>query len=115
MVEVIDAAAAGDGKAAASLDAVATWTGVGLRAVVNLFNPQVIVLGGVLARAWTARAELVDAGMSRGALISPRENVTLRAAALGEDSSLLGAAELAFAPLVADPLSLGPGAVPVHT
>jgi predicted NBD/HSP70 family sugar kinase len=113
VAEVIEAAAAGDGKAAASLDAVATWTGVGLRAVVNLFNPEMIVLGGVLARAWTARPGLVDAGMARGALIAPREGVTLRAAALGEDSSLLGAAELAFAPLVADPLVLERGAVPL--
>ncbi|NUR05694.1 MAG: ROK family protein [Nocardioidaceae bacterium] len=112
VAEVIEAATAGDGKASASLDAVATWTGVGLRNIVNLFNPEMIVLGGVLARAWTARPGLVDAGMARGALIAPRESVTLRVAALGEDSPLLGAAELAFAPLVADPLLLERGVLP---
>ncbi len=32
--------------------------------------------------------------------------MVIRAGALGEDSSLLGAAELAFAPLLADPLHL---------
>jgi predicted NBD/HSP70 family sugar kinase len=106
VAEVIAAADGGDARAAASLDRVAEWTGVGLRAVVNLFNPEVIVLGGVLAQAWRARRELVDAGMVRGALIAPRERVSLRAAGLGDDSSLLGAAELAFAPLLADPLRL---------
>ena len=40
MAYVIDTAVAGDERAAASLDAVAGWTGVGLRAVVNVFNPQ---------------------------------------------------------------------------
>jgi predicted NBD/HSP70 family sugar kinase len=105
VAEVIDAADAGDERAAASLDAVAKWTGVGLRAVVNVFNPEVIVLGGLLARTWRARAGLVDAALNRGGLISPRDRVTLRPAALGDDSPLLGAAELAFAPLLADPLA----------
>jgi len=107
VAEVIAEAQAGNPRAERALEEVATWTGVGLRAVVNLFNPQMIVLGGVLARAWVARADLVDAGMARGALIAPRESVTVRPAQLGEDSSLLGAAELAFAPLIADPLHLG--------
>jgi predicted NBD/HSP70 family sugar kinase len=84
---------------------------VGLRAVVNVFNPEVIVLGGLLARTWRARAGLVDAALNRGGLISPRDRVTLRPAALGDDSALLGAAELAFAPLLADPLATVGGAV----
>jgi predicted NBD/HSP70 family sugar kinase len=111
VAEVIDAADGGDERAAASLDAVAKWTGVGLRAVVNVFNPEVIVLGGLLARTWRARAGLVDAALNRGGLISPRDRVTLRPAALGDDSALLGAAELAFAPLLADPLATVGGAV----
>ena len=105
VAEVIDAADAGDERAAGSLDAVAEWTGVGLRAVVNVFNPQVIVLGGLLARVWRARRGLVDDALDRGGLISPRDRLLLRAAALGDDSSLMGAAELAFAPLLADPIA----------
>jgi predicted NBD/HSP70 family sugar kinase len=104
VAEVIDAANAGDQRAAVSLDEVAEWTGVGLRAVVNVFNPEMIVLGGVLARAWRARTGIVDDALSRGGLVSRLDHVTLRAAALGDDSPLLGAAELAFAPLLADPL-----------
>ncbi len=111
VAEVIDAANAGDQRAATSLDEVARWTGVGLRAVVNVFNPEMIVLGGVLARAWRARAGLVDDALSRGGLVSRLDHVTLRAAALGDDSPLLGAAELAFGPLLADPL----GTVEVET
>jgi predicted NBD/HSP70 family sugar kinase len=105
VAEVIDAADAGDQRAAASLEAVAEWLGVGLRAVVNVFNPEVIVLGGLLARTWRARAGLVDAALDRGGLIAPRDRVTIRPAVLGDDSPLLGAAELAFADLLADPLA----------
>jgi predicted NBD/HSP70 family sugar kinase len=104
VAEVIAAADAGDQRAAASLDEVAEWTGVGLRAVVNVFNPEMIVLGGVLAHAWGARARLVEDALSRGGLVCRLDRVTLCAGALGDDSPLLGAAELAFAPLLADPL-----------
>ena len=104
VAEVIAAADAGDQRAAASLDEVAEWTGVGLRAVVNVFNPETIVLGGVLAHAWGARPRLVEDALSRGGLVCRLDRVTLCAGALGDDSPLLGAAELAFAPLLADPL-----------
>ncbi len=104
VAEVIAAADAGDQRAAASLDEVAGWTGVGLRAVVNVFNPEMIVLGGVLAHAWGARPRLVEDALSRGGLVCRLDRVTLCAGALGDDSPLLGAAELAFAPLLADPL-----------
>lgn len=104
VAEVIAAADAGDQRAAASLDEVAEWTGVGLRAVVNVFNPEMIVLGGVLAHAWGARPRLVEDALSRGGLVCRLHRVTLCAGALGDDSPLLGAAELAFAPLLADPL-----------
>jgi predicted NBD/HSP70 family sugar kinase len=104
VAEVIAAADAGDQRAAASLDEVADWTGVGLRAVVNVFNPEMIVLGGVLAHAWGARPRLVEDALSRGGLVCRLDPVTLCAGVLGDDSSLLGAAELAFEPLLADPL-----------
>jgi predicted NBD/HSP70 family sugar kinase len=104
VAEVIAAADSGDERAAASLEEVAEWTGVGLRAVVNVFNPEMIVLGGVLAHAWAARPRLVEGALSSGGLVCRLDRVTLCAGALGDDSPLLGAAELAFAPLLADPL-----------
>lgn len=104
VAEVIDAADGGDRRAEEALEGVARWTGVGLRAVVNIFNPEVIVLGGVLALVCEARKSLVLAGLGDGSLVVPREQVVLKPAGLGEDSSLMGAAELAFAPLLADPL-----------
>jgi predicted NBD/HSP70 family sugar kinase len=82
--------------------------------VVNLFNPQMIVLGGSLAQVWAAAADEVDASLDAATLIAPREELRLAAAGLGLDSSLLGAAELAFAPLLADPAGPeAPAAAPV--
>ncbi|MBB6628824.1 ROK family protein [Nocardioides sp. KIGAM211] len=106
VAEVVDAAAAGEERAIASVEDVASWTGVGLRAVVNVFNPEVIVLGGMLGRVLASRPDLVAERLNSATLISPGGRVDLRVAALGEDSSLVGAAELAFSPLLADPLAV---------
>ena len=107
VVDVIAAADAGDVRAQESLERVAQWTGVGLRVLVNLFNPQMIVLGGLLARTWVARRELVEEGLTSGGLIARRERLVVRAAQLGDDSPLVGASELAFDPLLRDPASVG--------
>jgi predicted NBD/HSP70 family sugar kinase len=84
---------------------VAEWTGVGLRAIVNIFNPQAIVLGGVLAQVWTARNDVMTRSMSSTTLHALLEQVRVMPAALGDDSSLIGAAEMAFEGLLADPLA----------
>ena len=106
VAQVIAAASAGDIRAAEALDEVAQWTGIGLRAIVNIFNPEAIVMGGVLAQVWLARQRVVTATMASGGPGALLEQVRVMPAGLGEDSSLIGAAELAFERLLADPLSV---------
>ena len=103
VAEVIAAAQAGEARAAEAVDHVADWCGVGIRAIVNLFNPEVVVLGGCLAQVWRAAESRVDTALQRGALISPRNETVIRSARLGDDSPLIGAAELAFGPVLDHP------------
>lgn len=103
VAEVIAAARTGDQRAAEAIDEAADWCGVGIRAIVNLFNPEVVVLGGSLAQIWAAAAGRVDEAMHRSALVSPRVETIIRPAGLGDDSPLIGAAELAFAPVLDHP------------
>ena len=107
VAQVIGASAAGDVRAGAALDEVAQWIGVGLRAIVNIFNPEAIVMGGVLAQVWLARQRVITASMASRGPEALLEQVRVMPAGLGEDSSLIGAAELAFERLLADPLSAG--------
>jgi predicted NBD/HSP70 family sugar kinase len=100
---VITAAKAGEPRAEAAVADVAEWCGVGIRAIVNLFNPEIVVLGGTLAQVWRAAEDRVDQAIDRGPMMSPREDVVIRSAGLGGDSPLIGAAELAFAPLLEHP------------
>ncbi len=109
--EVIAAAGAGDVRASESLDEIGHWLGVGLRAVINVFNPDMIVLGGSIAALWEARQDVVDKTLDRWTLMSARSDVIIRASAFGLDSPWRGAAEMVFAPVLADPasvLDLGP-------
>jgi predicted NBD/HSP70 family sugar kinase len=103
IAEVISAAAAGERRASEALDEVADWCGVGIRALVNLLNPEVVVMGGAMAQVWSAAEDRVIEGMARSTMMKPREDVVVRAARLGGDSPLIGAAELAFAPVLEHP------------
>jgi predicted NBD/HSP70 family sugar kinase len=100
---VIKAAESGDARARDAVDHAAHWLGVGLRPVFALFNPQVVVLGGLLSQVWTARRQIVLNGLDPDSLISARDVLDIRPSALGNDASLIGAAELAFAPLLVQP------------
>jgi predicted NBD/HSP70 family sugar kinase len=116
VAEVIAAAAAGEKRAVDALDEVGLWIGAGLRAVINIFNPEVIVLGGSMAALWEARQDVVDKTLDRWTLMSPRSDVIIRASAFGLDSPWRGAAEMVFAPVLADPasvLELDPPAIAV--
>jgi predicted NBD/HSP70 family sugar kinase len=103
VAEVIEAADGGDARARDAVDHAAHWLGVGLRPVFAMFNPQVVVLGGLLSQVWTARQDIVLEGLDPGSLISARDVLDIRPSALGDDASLIGAMELAFAPLLAQP------------
>ncbi|TLM82230.1 ROK family protein [Pseudarthrobacter sp. NamE2] len=76
---------------------------IGLRSVVNLLNPSLIVLGGFLRILVRAAPGALDAALRTPGTRGPRENVSIELAPLGEDPILVGAAELAFEPLLRDP------------
>jgi predicted NBD/HSP70 family sugar kinase len=106
---VIDAAARGDAMAQASLRHVGDWLGFGVANLVNIFNPEMIVFGGSLRDVYLASAAQVRGRLNRMCVQAVREHVRLRTSALGEDAELLGAAELAFERLLADPLEVANG------
>lgn len=112
VAEVLAAAAAGEERAIEALDEVAQWIGAGLRALINVFNPEIIVLGGSMAVLWEARQDVVEKTLDRWTLMSPRSDVVIRASAFGLDSPWRGAAEMVFAPVLADPAGFADPAQP---
>jgi len=81
--------------------------GIAVRNAVNLFNPSVVVLSGFLAALHTAAEH--DNALLGEAIRSARETVRIQDAALGADQLIVGAAELVFDKLIADPSSFVAG------
>lgn len=103
---VLHEAEAGAPAALSAVDHVGRWLGVGLAGLVNIFNPQLVVLGGIFGRIHPLVADVLEAELDRRALPAPRRLVRIVPAILGVDAPLLGAAELAFEPILIDPAAL---------
>jgi predicted NBD/HSP70 family sugar kinase len=107
--QVLRDADAGSGVALKALDEVGRWLGIGLAGLVNLFNPRLVVLGGSFGRIHPFISSRLERELDRRSLPGSRDLVRVVPARLGLDAPLLGAAELAFEPLLADPAAwLGP-------
>ena len=89
----------------------ADFLAVTLGNAVNVFNPQAIILGGFLGTLFEFAGERMRETVARRALYGPREVVEISRTVIGSDLLMIGAAELAFAPLLADPLGSTLGAI----
>jgi hypothetical protein len=63
------------------------------------------VLGGFLATVAESDPADLERAVASQAVAAAFEGVSIRVAALGEDRLMIGAAEAALAPLLADPLA----------
>ena len=103
--QVLAAYAAGERWPTAGVRRVGRSLGAGVANLVNIFNPELIVFGGAVRHIFSATEPLVREALA-GALAAPGQDVRLAVAGLADDSVVVGAAELAFAPLLEDPLGL---------
>ncbi|MGI5272369.1 ROK family transcriptional regulator [Nonomuraea sp. CA-218870] len=103
---VVDDADRGDLAAQAALEHVGDWLGIGVANLCNLFNPGMVIFGGTLREMYPGAAAQVRARIAANVLPVARERVRLRISALGDDATLVGAAELGFSDLLADPLGV---------
>lgn len=101
--EVLHAAADGAPIALAALAETGRWMGIGLAGIINVLNPQLVLLGGRFASAYPFVRAALEAELDRRVLRASRHLVRVVPASLGDDAPLLGAAELAFEPLLTDP------------
>jgi predicted NBD/HSP70 family sugar kinase len=100
---VFRAAENGDAQAGAAVHTVAVWLGRGLANLVNVFNPQAVVVGGSLAEVVRLDRHTVETELDRRAMAASRSCVTVLRPGLHQDSALIGAAELAFQTLLTAP------------
>jgi glucokinase len=93
---VDEMARAGDPVALAALESIGRHLGVGIANVVNIFNPQVVVIGGGMINAGELLLGPARQVMHERALAPQRDEVRVEPAAFGPEAGMLGAGILAF-------------------
>jgi glucokinase len=84
---------------AAAVDAIAViggWVGIGVCNLVNMLDPEVVVIGGGVVATGELLLEPARAVVAERALSPAREHVRIVSARFGAESGMLGAAALAL-------------------
>ncbi len=106
--QVLHRLAVGDVAARRTRDTVSRSFARGLASVANVLDPDMIVLGaGLWRELWPAVVDDVMPWFQRLVIPVLRESLPVHRAGLGQDSTILGAAEMAFSDVLADPLGHG--------
>jgi glucokinase len=96
--DVAGLARQGDEAAISVLRETGVWLGIGLAGFVNIFNPEVIAIGGGAARAGDLILDAARHEVHLRAMSPSRDLVEIKEATLGAESGVLGAAALARDP-----------------
>jgi glucokinase len=74
-----------------------TYLGIGIASLVNVLNPQIVVIGGGLSNGWDLFEKHMRQQVIERAFTIPARHVKIVRGECGDDAGLLGAARLAFA------------------
>jgi glucokinase len=94
--KIYEAGLAGDELAIEVFRRMGVYLGIGLASVVNLLNPEIIVIGGGVSNGWDLFQEHMKQQVVERAFPIPARRVRIVKAECGDDAGLLGAAKLAF-------------------
>lgn len=76
-----------------------------IASLVSVFNPEAVILGGFLGALYELRSEALKSTVAAHAFAPLADDLVVTRTQLRDDLLLVGAAELAFAALLADPLA----------
>lgn len=95
-LEVYEAGKQGDELALEVFRQMGFYLGIALADLVNVLNPEVIVIGGGASSGWDLFINHVEEQIRSRAFREPAQRVRIMRAMLGDDSGILGSARLAF-------------------
>jgi glucokinase len=86
----------GDSTAAKAIKECTHYLGIGLANFINIFNPELIIVGGGVAEAGNVFINMLREVAFAYAMDKPKENVKIVPAKLGNKAGFLGAISFAF-------------------
>ncbi len=92
--QVTEAARQGEAIALAALQEVGNYLGIGIANLMNIFNPQMVVLGGALNSASDILLPIVEQVVAATALKVISEDVRIIPSAHGTEACVMGAVAL---------------------
>jgi len=96
----------GDAETAAAIERMGGWLGIGLADMVNLLDPEAVVLGGCLGVLAEWLQPPLREALSSGALATGCAPCRIVPSRLGDAAAVRGAAALALREVIADPTSI---------
>jgi len=94
--DVYEAGQRGDELALEVFRTMGMYLGIALADLINVLNPEVIVIGGGVAAGWDLFIHHVEDQIRSRAFLEPGQRAKLVRAILGDDAGILGAARIAF-------------------
>lgn len=87
---ILEAARHGDAVARAALEETGEYLGIGIANLVNTFNPDLVVLGGLLCQAEEFLTPAIRQTVARRAMSGPREVAQFAISAFKSDACVMG-------------------------
>lgn len=100
---IAQAAKDGDEVARQALEETAEYLGIGIANLINAFDPEMVVIGGVLSSASEALLPAVEATIRRRATVRQRDLPPVKASAHGFDACVMGCVALVLHDIIAEP------------
>jgi glucokinase len=94
--KVYEAGISGDELAIEVFRRMGVYLGIGLASLINILNPEIVVIGGGLSNGWALFEKHMKQQVIERAFPIPARRVKIVRAECGDDAGLLGAARLAF-------------------
>ncbi len=94
--EIYQAARDGDALSGAVLKDMGRLLGIGIANLINIFNPEMIVIGGGVKDAWPLFIDATRVEIRKRAFEYPAARTQIVPSLLGDDAGMVGAAALAY-------------------
>ncbi len=94
--DIFRAAKGGDGLAIHVMEDMGRYLGIGVASLINIFNPEMIVIGGGVMDAWSLFIGTLGSEVRQRAFEVPAKSAEILPAGLGADAGIVGAAAAAL-------------------
>jgi predicted NBD/HSP70 family sugar kinase len=103
-VEVVQAAQLGELVALAVMQEVGRYVGLGIANLVNIFNPELVVLGGLFSQAHETLIPVIKETVKQNSLFPMRTALSVVPSQRGADDGIWGAVALVLDELLRAPV-----------